>query len=381
MAQISKRKNGHFQIIASLGYDKNGKQIRKTTTFVPPEGTTPKKAEKLAKEFAIQFQKKCEGYASLDENITFAELVERYRKSYMPNELKAVTKYTYDLQIEKYLLPAFANVKLKKFTPLRFTNFFADLELNPASCRKLYTILKSIFTFAVNQNILTKSPCVNVILPKSKEAENEKPAMTFEQIDELVKMLKSEDVANTQFSAIILTLLYTGMRSGECLGLQWKDIDFTQNLIYINHNLVYDGKDTWLDTPKTKKSKRSIAMSEELKGILLNQKFRQSVNMDKMGKGYNPLNMVFTSATGGFKDRSGLLKEFKRFIKNTDFNYISLHTLRHVNATLLIMQGYDIKLVSGHLGHSNISTTGDIYADVIEESKRKMAETIALRLA
>ena len=211
---------------------------------VPPEGTTPKKAEKLAKEFAIQFQKKCEGYASLDENITFAELVERYRKSYMPNELKAVTKYTYDLQIEKYLLPAFANVKLKKFTPLRFTNFFADLELNPASCRKLYTILKSIFTFAVNQNILTKSPCVNVILPKSKETENEKPAMTFEQIDELVKMLKSEDVANTQFSAIILTLFYTGMRSGECLGLQWKDIDFTQNLIYINHNLVYDGKNT-----------------------------------------------------------------------------------------------------------------------------------------
>ena len=71
MAQVVKRKNGHFQIIASLGYNDKGKQIRKTTTFIAPDGTTPKKAEKLAREYAVEFQKKCEGFASLNENMTF----------------------------------------------------------------------------------------------------------------------------------------------------------------------------------------------------------------------------------------------------------------------------------------------------------------------
>lgn len=318
MAQVVKRKNGHFQIIASLGYNDKGKQIRKTTTFIAPDGTTPKKAEKLAREYAVEFQKKCEGFASLNENMTFSELVELYRKNYMPNKLKGVTRYTYDGQLNKYLLPAFGNIKLKNFTPMRFTDYFQNVALSPASCKKLSVILKSVFSFAVKQRLITKTPCENIILPKG-EADKKAP-LTTKQISRLVEMLTSEEVANTQFSTIILTLLHTGLRSGECLALQWQDIDFENNMLYVRHNLCYDGKKTWLDTPKTKKSMRTIAISSELKNILLNHKFRQSVIADNMGSQYNSLGMVFTSKTGCFKDRSGLLTEFKKFIKDTDFN-------------------------------------------------------------
>ena len=74
MATISKRK-GAYQIIVSLGYDEAGKQIRKTTTYRIPEGTTPKKAEKLVKEYAMEFEKKCKGMIDLDENMKYSESV------------------------------------------------------------------------------------------------------------------------------------------------------------------------------------------------------------------------------------------------------------------------------------------------------------------
>lgn len=68
MATINKRGNT-FQIVVSLGLDVNGKKIRKTTTYKPPENTTPKKAEKLAQEFAVEFERKCKGLSSLNENM------------------------------------------------------------------------------------------------------------------------------------------------------------------------------------------------------------------------------------------------------------------------------------------------------------------------
>ncbi|MBQ8941801.1 MAG: site-specific integrase [Firmicutes bacterium] len=378
MATIQKRKNS-FQIIVSLGYDSSGKQIRKTTTFKPPEGTTPKKAEKMAAAFASDFEKKCQGLSALNENMRFSDLVEKYFELYAPT-LKEVTAYTYKGQIERHLLPAFGNTKLKDFSTAKLSAFFKDIDLQPSSCRKLLVILKSVFSFAVKQGIIEKSPCTNVILPKANNVDDDTPVMTELQIKELISMLKADDVKESQFSAIIMTLLYTGMRSGECLGLQWADVDFDNNLIHIRHSCADCGGKHWLDAPKTKNSIRTIGVSEELKQILLAHKASQQNIALKVGKGYNPLNLVFTSATGTFKDRSQLLYEFKRFIKGKDFENISLHSLRHANATLLIMNGIDIKLVSAHLGHSSIAITGDMYADVLEKSKRQMADLISLSL-
>lgn len=97
-------------------------------------------------------------------------------------------------------------------------------------------------------------------------------------------------------------------------------------------------------------------------------------------KSYKYPNMVFTSTTGDYKDRSRLNLQFKRFIKDTEFSNISLHKLRHANATLLINAGVDLKLVSENLGHSDVSVTANIYSEVLESSKKKMADLVALNL-
>lgn len=380
MAQVIKKDNNRFRIVCSLGYGTDGRQIRKTTTFKAPEGTTPKKAEKLALEFAVDFERRVRGNVAISDNMRFSELCEQYFALYATNKLKRVTAYTYEGQVKIHLLPEFGNLRLKNFTPNRISNFFGKLKVKPQTCKRIFTILESIFSFAVHQGLILKSPCIGVILPKAKNNDDKK-MLNLSQVKILMKMLTSEDVENSQFSVIIRTLILTGLRASECLALQWSDIDFENSVISIRHNLCYDGQKTWLDTPKTKKSRRVIAMSAELAELLKNHYTRQQIIKDSVKYDFNPLDMVFTSQTGSFKDRSGLLREFKRFIKDTDFSFATLHMLRHANATLLLNSGCDIKLVSENLGHSNISTTADIYADVLLESKRKMADLVSLTLS
>ena len=102
MATINKRGNT-FQIVVSLGLDVNGKKIRKTTTYKPPENTTPKKAEKLAQEFAVEFERKCRGLSSLNENMRFSEMAEWFIDNYAKNKLKPITAYNYEKQIKNYM--------------------------------------------------------------------------------------------------------------------------------------------------------------------------------------------------------------------------------------------------------------------------------------
>ena len=381
MATIKKRGNT-FQICCSLGRDANGRQIRKTTTYKPPEGTTPKKAEKLAQKAAVEFEKKCHGLAALDENMKFEELVKMYFEMYGEKKLKPVTLYNYRLATKKRFIPEFGNCKLKDFSPARISKFFCSLnDLEPSSCKKLLTVLQSIFSFGVKQGLIEKSPCRNIILPDKKKKDNStKNKLTEAEIHQLVELFTSDDMKDTQLSTIVLTQLHTGVRPSEALGLQWRDIDFEHGMIHIVHNLADVAGEHFLDEPKTKKSKRTIALSAELAEILKAHRARQSRYLLENSI-RNKNNTVFISNTGDFKDRNQTLKEFKSVIEGTTFEKLTLHGLRHLNATLLLANGVDIKLVSENLGHTTISVTADIYSDVLEKSKREMAELISLKLA
>ena len=121
-------------------------------------------------------------------------------------------------------------------------------------------------------------------------------------------------------------------------------------------------------------------MSAALETILNEHRAEQENVKAIVGENYQYPDMVFTSATGNYLDRASLLTQFKRLIKDTDFSWASLHTLRHANATLLINNGVDLKIVSEHLGHSGVGVTADTYADVLADTKKKVADLIALEL-
>ena len=378
MATITKRGDA-FRIKVSLGYDENKKQIVKSTTFVPPKGTTPKKAQKLAEEYAFEFERHCKGYTQLNENMRFSELADWYFENYAPVELKEGTVYNYKSAYNNHIKPVLGNVRVKDINTPRLTQFVQSLKLQPETVRKIYVVLQSIFHRGVEQGFIRDTPCRNVILPKNR-SKKKKPVLDEEQTRRFMKLIE-EKKCDPDIKRIIKVLLYTGMRCGECLALSWDDINFEEMTISIEHNLADVGGKHWLTTPKTESSIRTIGMSQTLADIFREQKKYQEQLIEALGDDFSHPEMVFTSANGNYRDRSSLGTSLKRFLKGTEFDFLTLHSLRHCNATLLLNSGVDLKVVSDHLGHCDIGVTANIYADVLKSTKAKVADLVSLKLA
>lgn len=95
---------------------------------------------------------------------------------------------------------------------------------------------------------------------------------------------------------------------------------------------------------------------------------------------YEDHNLVFSQVTGNYIYRRDINNRLNTIKKGTDYEHITVHFLRHSNATLLLNSGVDIKIVSAHLGHNDISTTADIYADVLKSQQQKVAQIIEFNL-
>ena len=367
MANISKRGNT-FRIRVYVGTDMNGKKIMKSATFVPPENISPKKAEKLAQEYAFQYERQCKGYVSFNENMRFSELADWYFTNYAPVELKASTVYTYKGQYKKHIEPVLGNMKLKDITTPKLTQVMQSLDLNPVSVRKVYVIVQSIFKRGMEQGFLRDNPCHNVILPKNKE-QNKVMALTHEELKRFVKMLE-EKLWDEDVKRIIRFLLYTGMRSGECFALRWEDVDFENMSISIKHTLNDIGGKHELTPPKTKKSIRTIGMSKTVADILREQKKYTDNLKIALGDNYahHEMAIIMTEVS------------LKRFTKVTEFEHMTLHKLRHCNATMFLNMEVDLKIISDHLGHCNINVTADIYADVLSSTRKVLADSIDKKL-
>ncbi len=127
MASIRKR-GDTFTITAYMGYDEQGRQRKKTTTYRPPDNVTAGKAEKLAKQYAAVWEEKIRGYVALDENRTLSELAEWYYTNVAPSVLKPKTLQNYRGEIERHILPAIGREKLKNITPPMLDSLFAELQ-------------------------------------------------------------------------------------------------------------------------------------------------------------------------------------------------------------------------------------------------------------
>ncbi len=122
-------------------------------------------------------------------------------------------------------------------------------------------------------------------------------------------------------------------------------------------------------------------MSETLADIFREQKQYIDKMSTALGSKFAHPEMVFTSALGNYRDRNSVYHSLKRFTRGTEFESLTLHQLRHCNATLLLNSGIHLKIVSERLGHWDIGVTANIYADVLKSTKAKVADLVTLKLA
>lgn len=186
-----------------------------------------------------------------------------------------------------------------------------------------------------------------------------------------MQCLENEDI---QFRKAVTVLIFTGLRRGELLGLEWQDVDFTHNVVQIRRSSLYSSKrDIFEDTTKNETSHRAFSVSADV--IELLQQFRvwQNEQRLKFGSQWNNTNRIFTKWNGLPMNPDTLSAGFKKFLKNNNLPDIPLHGLLHTNATLQIASGVPLTTVAKRLGHANAVTTSKIYTHAIQSADEQAA--------
>lgn len=251
------------------------------------------------------------------------------------------------------------------------TNYSGELTGN--YMLHLHRLLSSMLEKAVKWQIILYNPCKRVEAPKIKRKEAE--YLDEVQAQQLIDCLQSEPLP---YRTMITLLLYTGMRRGELCGLEWSDIDFDNCLIDISKTSLYiSGKGTFDDTTKTESSKRVIKIPAEVIGLLKEHQKEQIKTRLKLGDQWQDSDKIFTQWNGKPIHPDTISGWFARFIKKNNLPPVHLHSLRHTNATLLIASGADLRTVSKRLGHSNMTTTSNIYTHAIKSADERAAELLS----
>lgn len=393
--QERKTKTGiSFRITAYDGYkiDKNGnyRQVRKTKTFKPPKDMPLRQARKIAQQMELDFTDQYKKNQASGVNMKLSEVWDWFSKYYAPNYLRESTQETMRNIVEAKILPEIGHIKLGDFSPNRITAFLYDVAIykdkdgKPIKPTKYYkdsytqlifSKLHTLFDIAVKQGWIKDNPCTNAIKPKRNKTQK-LPPFEIDQIKDLLKRSENFDTYN----AVIHFQLYTGMRIGETLALTWDDIDFEKRTININKTINYVKGEFKIGPPKTDNSYRILGMNNTVYSLLQQIKEEQ----DKMKKAlkdvWQDLNLVFTQDTGGYIQKANINNRLSSLKKGTNYEYITVHSLRHANATLLLMNGVDLKLVSAHLGHNDIQTTANVYIDVLKSQQQVVAQLIEFNL-
>ena len=358
-----------------LGREKNGKQIFRCTTWQPPEGLTPSKAERTAQRVATEWEKQVKDEYEKDlqnpERVKEREIAKSWTDfavfaldTWFPlcicdgdHKPKTVDFYRHiTSKIAEYFkgkaIQQIVSTDVKKYIVYLRTKYRTKQgkPISDKTIRHHYCVLTLIFAYAVEQEIILKNPMDKVDCPKLAKKPVE--ALTQEQAVDFLSRLDSCDM---DFRCMLTLLITTGIRRGELMGLQWRDIDFEHLTISIQRNVTYTPESgVIVDTPKTENSMRIIPLIPSVAQLLAQYRMSRTGTKESF---------LFPSDKGDkiARDPNAVTRRVKRFMKNNGFPDMSPHDLRHSCATLLLHNGADIKSVQEILGHTNASTTLNFY--------------------
>ncbi len=292
--------------------------------------------------------------------ILFSEFSKKWLDSYARVSIKDSTFRNYESMINSTIVPALGDRAILGIRPHDIQKFISELndKRSAKTVNHHLSLLKTMFNHARKWKYIFENPAADI--DRIREEQREMDFLTPQDIRLLLK--NSDEPLRT----IILTAVLTGMRRGELLGLQWKDIDWNRKIIFVRRSLYWrcwrEIKETncnrWkFITPKSRRSIRTIVMSKVLeKGLNLYRELFPPKLHD----------LIFCNVNGDPLDPDNLVKrDFSSALKKAGLRRVRFHDLRHTYTTLLISQGENIKLIQSQLGHASIQTTLDRYGHLL----------------
>ncbi len=381
MASIEKRGNS-YRIKVSCGYKADGTQVFQRMTWTPDEKMTAKQIEKEVQRQAILFEEECKR-GQIVSAVKFEPFAEEWFEEYAKLNLKSTT-YTRQRQLTKRVYAAIGHIRLDKITTRviqKFINSLAqdgtnEITKQPLSHKTMVHYLSFISTvidYAIKMDMLTDNPCRRVTIPKGSK--KERKILSIKETEEFLKQLEK---APLKWRTFFTLDIYSGMRRGEMLGLEWKDIDFETGIVHIQRTSNYTkAKGIYTDTTKTETSVRFIKLPPEVLEILEQFRAEQKKEKDRLGSKWIENDRLFTKWNGMPMNPQTPYGWLKEFCEEHDFPFYGIHQFRHLHASLLIGAGIDPTTVSGILGHSQVSTSLNIYGHMFRENQVKACNAVA----
>ena len=292
--------------------------------------------------------------------ITVEEFAEEWLEM-KEREVVPHTVYTMRSRFKKWLYPLAGSIQLQSFSKNMVDSIYDRMYkegYSDGSVKTFRSNLNQMLEYAVTENILAVNPHASVRYRRKGDTKKVE-AYSDEDQKKIVKYLKNK--TESQYVLFYL-LISTGMRVGEASALQWEDIDLKHNTISITKTVAWDEIGFRIQQhTKTESGMRVIYISKRVSDVL--SKYQAGKN-----SGY-----VFLNTIGNPWTHKTLRKYWVRTCAEIGIEYKNIHTLRHTFATRALESGIDVKTVSAILGHKNVTTTMNIYQDVLPSQKRKAA--------
>lgn len=334
---MSIRKRGNtYQFTVDIGKDESGKRKR-----ISKGGfKTKAECEKAEKLFIYELEnRKCK----------FDTVAKEYLTTYVSDNLRVRTLEIYSNYYYNHICKAFGDKYVDKITVNDVYLFLSDISKNYSKdmLKGIKGLLGAIFNYCIYpKELIATNPVKFVNIAKFNAVEHTEKVLTKNDINNIIEYLKAK---NSPYLIVILIMYHTGVRASECLGLQWSDIDFNNNIIHITKQL---GRNKQLCPPKTKAGVRDINFTDSLKQELLKQRERHSRMQIRH-------DFVCTRNDGGFITHTNLNQT--RYYIDRDVCAFKYHAIRTLHCTMLIESGAPIKDISRRLGHSNTAMTLNVY--------------------
>ena len=253
-----------------------------------------------------------------------------------------------------------------------FESVGKDVPLSNNTVRHYHSFLSSVLGVAVKWGLIPSNPCERATLPKKEKT---RPRyLDEEQAGKLLELIEGEDM---QFKTMIKLFMFTGMRREELCGLEWKDIDFKTSVIRIERASLYIPHEGIItDTTKNDSSTRYIKAPAVAIQLLKEYKRWQAQKRLSMGDRWVDCDRLFTRDNGQPIHPDTIGCWFRDFIRANDLPDISIHSLRHTNATLMINSGIPLTTIAARLGHADPTTTTRIYTHAIQSADAAAAEQL-----
>ena len=375
-------KNGKYYAV--LNYKNAGGQRKtKWISLGLSEKGNKRKAESELARLRAEFEPPKE-VGDLSSDMLFADYLLEWLEI-AKGRLAVATYSSYAAMINKPVGPYFRqrNLTLRELEARHLQMFYSEMlrKVKPNTVIHYHAIIHSALKYAVKTDMLVQNVADKVDRPKKNSFQP-----VFLSAEEMQKMF--EALRGTKLELPVLVAAFYGFRRGEVLGLKWDAIDFERGTISVIRTvttITVDGKQTEIEqqSAKTKSSLRTLPLIGSFREYFLQVKEAQELNEQICGNCYNHEydGFVFVDELGERMRANYLTSAFPKFLESHGLRRMRFHDLRHRCASLLLANGVPIKHIQEWLGHSDFTTTANIYAHLDYKFKITSAQAMETGLA